>query len=130
MSFWYVTVLSMSMWISGGAAQIEPFEVMAFVDNPFMSEVGVTIGYGPVYAGATILTGMYSSRSLLNYSPFDNTYVIRGGINLGFLDIGIEHECWHPMVAYQWLPSRSQVVPSYEGAGTRVYARIELGGRP
>lgn len=125
MNLWYSLIVSASLWLSGGEAQYAPPEWID-ASNLISTEIGATIGYGPIFGYTSVITTMFPEDGRMSFSPQDNTYVIGGGLTIGPVTLGIEHECWHPMVAYQWVPSRSQIIPNYEGGGTRAYVKIVI----
>lgn len=126
---WCSLVMAVSMWLNGTAVQYDPLEV-GMLDRVLMTELSGTVGMGPLYVRGAVYTTMFPETDV-SYYPSDSTYILGAGFLFGrinTLDIGIEHECWHPMVPFQWVPGRSQVIPNYEGGGTRVYARLTFNG--
>lgn len=120
--FWYTFWLAARLFTSGGLVQYEPLSYTPF-DNPVVLDIGAEIGYGSLHASAQVSTDCFVT-GLTGMSQFMNTYTVAAGLKLGAVDIGIEHSCYHPAIPYQWLSSRSMIVPSFEGAYTALYVRV------
>lgn len=125
---WWALVFEMSLWLNGGIAQYEPWDPI-LIEHPISTEILMTGGLGCFYLEGGVTVDMFMEK-MTNFIPMNNTYLVRAGLDLGAVNLGIEHACYHPMIPYQWVPDRHQLVPSFEGWQTRVFARISVkGGR-
>lgn len=127
MNFWWALLLEFSLWTGGGIYEYDPLETVMF-DNPCQITVGGELGLGFASVYTSVGTDMFAI-SAVSFDPFLNTYLVGVKAEIGAFTLGFEHACYHPMISYQWIPSRSNVVPAFEGAMDRLYLRIRLGGR-
>lgn len=126
--FWYALVFELSYWISGGIVQYEPVDYIA-LDDPLLISLGAEAGYGPMSVYGNVATDMWVT-SLTGFNFFMNTYTVGVRVEIGAVTVGLEHSCFHPAVPYQWLPSRQNVIPSFEGSFDRLYLQVKLGTHP
>lgn len=90
------------------------------IQQPIYTELGMELETGPFFVQGRMRVDMYSD-TLTNYSPFQNTYSIGGGLRLGPVEAGIRHTCFHPMSAYAFIYTQPQIVPRFEGGVNEIY---------
>jgi hypothetical protein len=78
---------------------------------------------GPLYVGGAVSTH-FTPTSLINYSPFQNTYEIGAGLEFDGVTLGYRHACYHPLQPYATVIGR-EIKPKYEGGYNQVFMRIE-----
>jgi hypothetical protein len=121
MNLLYAIVFSFGM-IDGGLMQYQPIDYTS-IEIPFYTDIDCDIQYGPFFGVAKIHTDIYM-KSIAKYVPFQNTYIIGGGVRVGNVEIGVTHACYHPMQPYQW--SGDIITPHFEGGITNAYISLTL----
>ena len=66
----------------------------------------------------------FTSKSIINYSPFQMTFLVNAGIKIENIQIGYEHSCYHPLQPYITF-FKYEVIPKYEGSYNRFFIRIK-----
>jgi len=129
MNLWWALVMELSCFVGGGLVQYEPLSTTIFED-PVVLSIGAEIGLGPAVVYGSVASDMFVvDIAPLSASPFMNTYQLGVRLEHGPVSAGYEHACFHPSVPYQWIPSRSNVVPAFEGSMDRIWIKARLGGR-
>ena len=83
------------------------------------------VSFGPAYVGGEIIS-YFVPKTLVNYSPFQITFIARAGLDFGNFQLGYEHSCFHPMQPYATVIG-NEMKPKYEGGYNKFFVRIETG---
>jgi len=86
------------------------------------TSLDVQAKYGVFYIGGGITTYM-SMQDITTYWPWQSDYRIGAGLKIGNMQIGYEHECYHPQYPYLMI-FREQFTPKYEGGHDKIFIRI------
>lgn len=126
MNLWWALIVETSLFFNGGIIQYESFDTV-ILKEPITTMIQAEIGRDNFVLYGAVSVDMWM-QEFTSYLPFNNQYTVGGIVTIGAVEIGLEHSCYHPMVPYMWIPSRRQIVPSFEGAFDRVYVKIRLEG--
>lgn len=74
------------------------------------------------FVRGAVLTTFFPSP-FYGFDVSHSDYVFGFGLRAGGLEVGFEHECFHPLIAYTKTASKS---PLYEGAIERLYVKASL----
>jgi len=78
--------------------------------------------YKMFYIGGQ-MDSYFTPISIVNYAPFQMTFVFRAGLDFGNVKLGYEHDCFHPMQTYATIMG-NEIKPKYEGGYNKIYVRI------
>jgi len=74
------------------------------------------------FVRGSVLTAFFPSP-LRGFNVSHSDYVFGFGLRARGLEVGFEHECFHPLLAYAMTSPES---PLYEGAIERIYVKASL----
>lgn len=77
---------------------------------------------GPAYLGGGMIC-YFTPDGVLNFSPFQMTYLFNLGLNFGNVQLEFEHSCYHPEQPYATIFG-TEIKPKYEGGYNRIFVRI------
>lgn len=80
------------------------------------------ICYGPAYISGS-MECFFTPRSIVDYVPFQMTYNLGAGVEIGNVKFGYEHSCFHPIQPYLTVWDTG-VTPKYEGGTDKFFVRI------
>jgi len=96
---------------------------------PFYTTMEAEVSWNGLYVGGQ-MDCYFVAKTVTNFSPFQNTYVLKAGYRNGPMTVGFEHTCYHPMQTYQPLITTSREwKPKFEGAVEKVFVKFSLGGK-
>lgn len=125
--FWQMLLLSAALetgFISGGVFNYHDRTLPDWREvGALYTELDATVSYGPAYVGGGFVC-YFTPVSIVNYSPFQMTYLFNAGLDFGTVQLGYEHACFHPTNPYGTFFG-SELKPLYEGATNRIFLRIE-----
>lgn len=90
--------------------------------TPLYSSLETNIPLEPFYFGGKMIC-YFTPTSLINYSPFQMTYIFNAGLAFDSVKIGYEHSCYHPMQTYATIIDY-EIKPKYEGGYNRFFIRF------
>lgn len=122
MNLWWALILETSLFFNGGVVQYDPIDYVLF-EEPITAMIQGEVGVGVFSLYGAVSTDMWM-QYVDSLTPFNNQYTVGARLVLRNLTIGVEHSCYHPMIPYQWVNSRRQITPAFEGALDRVYVNL------
>jgi len=109
--------------ISGGIFNYSDLNVSVWQDKAIYTTLETTVSYKMLYIGGQI-DCYVTPIKFPHFSPFQMTYVLNAGLNLGNVKIGYEHSCFHPIQPYVTIIG-NETKPKYEGSQDKFFVRIE-----
>ena len=81
--------------------------------------------YG-VYLGGGVRTYFCKNREAVYFFPFRNDYRIFAGFKIKFFEIGVVHQCCHPVIPHYYYLTPSNVQDS---VFNKIFVRFSMGGK-
>lgn len=124
MPAWLVLSAFLQIGALNGAAYIysPPYELVQ--TPPCYAELGGKAAASVLYIDGAVRTLMQPT-SITSWYPEQMTYKIGAGLDFGWLKIGWEHECYHPIAPYT-MQFDHQLWPKTEGATDDFFIRFEI----
>lgn len=86
------------------------------------TSLDVTAKSGVFYIGGG-MDSYFTPKTIINYMPFQMTFIFNAGLDFGNVKLGYEHVCEHPMQPYVTIMG-NEIKPKYEGGYNKIFIRI------
>jgi hypothetical protein len=109
-------------FVSGGTFNYSANDEKWLDIGALYASLSVQATYKAFYIGGQ-MDSYFTPTSIVNYNPFQMTFVFRAGFDFGNVRLGYEHSCFHPMQAYATIIG-NEIKPKYEGGYNKFFIRI------
>ena len=125
--FWKALLFSAALetgFVSGGIYNYSMRNI-DFIDiGALYTSLSAQVSYKALYIGGQ-MESYFTPVNIINYSPFQMTFLFRAGLDFGNVKLGYEHSCFHPMQPYATIIG-NEIKPKYEGGYNKIFVRITL----
>jgi len=87
------------------------------------TSINATVNYKFLYVGGG-MDCYFTPKSWNNYMPFQMTYILKAGLDFNTVQIGYEHDCFHPISPYSTIIG-NEIKPKYEGGSNKFFVKIK-----